>query len=499
MRYNYKNDDEIILNYQNMIDPIFIKLKYELIEYKQKSIHQNNQNVNNNNNNDKKAKKDEKALQFTKYEKMAHSSVKHNGKMNGKYAVTEKVHGANFSILCSQKKTTNSSSNENNQNNENLEKAMKMKSEKNLDKNENDVSYNIQYARRTGIISDDDDFYGYLSYKIPERYNEKIKQVYKLVHNYYRTLYQNKLNKQHQNNKNDIDEDEVEQISVIGELFGGYYPETNKNNFGPVQTGIWYTNDIEFIVFDLAVTFKSGHRQYLHFQQCKDFIENCGFYFVPILFIGNYEDAINYPIEFDSKIPELLKMSPLPLNSNLAEGVVIKSCIENENSSFKYRVIFKQKIEEFSEKKYQTSRTEFKNNLKNKYKNISGEGRGRGAEEMDETSEIKGETKAHFLVKEEEKKNMNIDLLKYEMFACLTTSRLEGVQSKIGIINFNQVDECLLLLKSFIQDIISDLNDEEKIIFDSLDTNERKVLLCELRKEAKNMIASWAASFSSPS
>ena len=50
---------------------------------------------------------------------------------------------------------------------------------------------------------------------------------------------------------------DFDELYIFGELFGGHYPHTScvadSNRSNAVQTGIWYSPRIEFMVFDCAV------------------------------------------------------------------------------------------------------------------------------------------------------------------------------------------------------------------------------------------------------
>ncbi len=106
-----------------------------------------------------------------------------------KWYVTEKVHGSNLSFIIS---TT-------------------------------DV-VNIVCAKRTGVITGE-----FFNYNIVlERIRNKLLLIHSDISNKYNTNV----------------------IVIYGELFGGIYP-TLESKYMPVQSGIYYSNDIHFMAFDI--------------------------------------------------------------------------------------------------------------------------------------------------------------------------------------------------------------------------------------------------------
>ena len=87
---------------------------------------------------------------------------------------------------------------------------------------------NILYASRNEFLNDNDNFFNFQLVK--NKYNDKFRQIYRLL-------------------KDNID---VNEVIFYGELFGGYYPE-KKNDNKRIQKGVYYTNDIEFYLFDIKI------------------------------------------------------------------------------------------------------------------------------------------------------------------------------------------------------------------------------------------------------
>lgn len=136
---------------------------------------------------------------FKKYDSIENSyrskminMIIQGGHSDGVYVVTEKVHGANFSVW--------------------------------LD-TENSV---IKFAKRSGFIGDENFFNSHL---IHEKLAEDIKS----------------LSSEHLNAK---------EIVITGELCGGHYPHgdvENNSEYKAVQNGLWYSSKLQFLAFDLFI------------------------------------------------------------------------------------------------------------------------------------------------------------------------------------------------------------------------------------------------------
>lgn len=141
----------------------------------------------------------------------------------------------------------------------------------------------------------------------------------------------------------------AKQIIFYGELCGGSYPHNNvrKYQVKNVQKKVYYHPDIVFVCFDIKVNGKfinDDERVYV----CKKF----EIPFLPILFRGSFQECLNYPNEFQTKVPELFDLPEI--KNNICEGVVIKplSPVYFKNGS---RVILKNKNSKFTEKEKNSS------------------------------------------------------------------------------------------------------------------------------------------------
>jgi Rnl2 family RNA ligase len=244
-------------------------------------------------------------------------------------------------------------------------------------------------------------------------------------------------------------------ISVYGELFGGFYPhdEVEKvKGLSAIQTGVYYSPKIEFCAFDIQVS-KGKEMKYLDFEDSLKLFKACGIFHSEPLFIGKYEQAIEYPVSYQSTIPSKLKLPTL--KENQAEGIVVKpmKTLYCENlKGVKTRIILKFKPKEFKEDK--------------KYLE---------AEKWKET-------------KEYEMTNL-YDLFFNEIHSLITTQRLENAISKIGLINTKKKAE--ELLKLFMEDVCISVEDNLKKEFKELKSEENEELMTYLKKESTKLIKNY--------
>lgn len=203
-----------------------------------------------------------------------------------KWCVTEKIHGANFSFVydC--------------------------------------IIENMKYAKRTEILKEDDAFFGYKD--ILESIEPKIMIIIQKI-------------------KKNIED--VIQIIIYGELFGGIYPNYEQKRM-PIQKGIYYSPNINFYAFDIYIIERKpdGLKKYfVDFEKSIEYFEQANIlYAEPLEIFNSYEKAINYKIGFNSTIPNKFKL-PI-LKENKSEGIVIRSMTEH--------FIIKKKIPEFQETTY---------------------------------------------------------------------------------------------------------------------------------------------------
>jgi Rnl2 family RNA ligase len=244
---------------------------------------------------------------WTRYPKMTESTQSWTALPPGEWLVTEKVHGANFSVVAD--------------------------------------SSGIRFAKRSGELPELEDFYGFRSAGLNATLSAC---AHRLLYALRRT-------------------DAVDSVCVFGELCGGHYPHPEipaVPGAVPVQRGVWYSPGLDFVAFDVCVgELGAAEGRFLDFAEARRQALKAGFHFVEVLAQGNLQACLDAPIRFSSRVPAMLRLPLLPELGmpNLAEGVVVRMAREASASElgagFKgkggTRAMFKRKIPEFSEKQYQ--------------------------------------------------------------------------------------------------------------------------------------------------
>ena len=318
------------------------------------------------------------------------------------WCVTEKIHGANFCFLC-----------------------------------DND-GQRIRCGKRTALLSEVDDFFGYKR-RLLQSLTPPIQQLYQYVKGTH---------------------PEMEKLYVFGELFGGSYPHPDVPrvpNVSPVQTGIWYCPDIEFCAFDLAIGVNEK-QTYLDYEYVLVAFQQVSLFHAEPLFIGKYEEALEYQLGFQSQVPTKFGLPPLP-ETNKAEGIVIKPMREllvKTSKGAAVRAIVKRKIEEFSEEKY--------------------------SQAQKQESKADGELSM-------------VDLLRFEFDALVTDNRLNNALSKLGYVTAEEKEKLKELLSLFVKDVMDQLfeNGNEEM-WKNLSGNDRTMLTDELTHSAKRVILKYLRS-----
>lgn len=212
---------------------------------------------------------------------------------SAEWIVTEKLHGANFCILCD--------------------------------------GEHLECAKRKALISPEEHFFGYRAVVAPMR-----GEVLAL----WRALAA-KIER-------------LSRVLIYGELVGGAYPHPDVapvEDVEPVQTGVYYAPQILFVGFDIAVV--SGDERapiYLDFDLAREVAEEAGIRWSEPLARGTLGDALEFNLAFDSRLPARLGLPAL--KENQAEGVVVRPAreflIETEQKG-RIRPLLKRKIATFAE------------------------------------------------------------------------------------------------------------------------------------------------------
>jgi len=203
---------------------------------------------------------------------------------NEEFFITEKIHGSNFSIYYDVK------------------------------------TDEVFAASRKRILDYDDNFYNYE--KILDRYEGAVKRLGKEI---------------------------SRSVCIFGELFGGSYNHSDvaRCNVRKVQTGVYYSPDIEFLAFDLAFFYEENDGWRITTREALE--RHClsvGIPVVPKLKVGNLAECLNYPNDFESGIYSLYNLPKI--ENNICEGIVL-SPVKPLFFATGTRLIIKSKNDKFSE------------------------------------------------------------------------------------------------------------------------------------------------------
>lgn len=297
---------------------------------------------------------------FTKYPKIPLSTKDMPDLPAGaEWIVTEKLHGANFSVAC-------------------------------------DADGKVEFAKRSGPLPLEEDFYSFRSQRLDRRLQEPARRVRALAVRCGLAA-------------------SGDSVCVFGELVGGHYPHPDVNpvpGLQPVQRGVWYSPDLRFIGFDLAVTPHHQPPRYTDFDAAASCCEAAGFLFAAVLARGTLPHCLESPIRFSSRLPARLGLPSLE-DDNLAEGVVVRTAREG----LPLRTLLKRKIDEFGETRYSS---------------------------LNWAAAKSGGARAA---------SGPHDLLRYEAMARVTESRFEAVESKTGRLDAADKVACRKVLEDFKEDV----------------------------------------------
>ncbi|CAE6936620.1 REL2 [Symbiodinium sp. CCMP2592] len=206
--------------------------------------------------------------------------------VGGDWCVTEKIHGANFSIHVER-------------------------------------SGALRCAKRTAFLKEHEDFFGH--YSMLSRYRA---QFLSLAREVFETI-------------------ETSSVALFGELCGGRYPHEEapeEPHTRPVQTGVWYNPGVEFVLFDIGLAGTSG-RCFMAFKTVVELAAKHKLPSVPVLLVGPRGDCTNFNPRFESKVFAAFGLPAI--SGNFAEGVVVKPW--DRETAAEDRPILKVKTQEFCE------------------------------------------------------------------------------------------------------------------------------------------------------
>jgi Rnl2 family RNA ligase len=211
--------------------------------------------------------------------------LKQYGYHEKEWIALEKIHGSNFSFLCD--------------------------------------GTNVRVARRSALITDNETFFK--SDDVLKKYEKDIMIIF--------------------NNIKHVIPD-VTMIQVFGEMFGGLYKGIQSKS-KPVQKGVYYNTEVDFIIFDIRVDFIDPNTLslFLSHSEVIKFCERLNINVLRPIHTGTLETLLNLDPVFDSTIHQLYSLPQIP--DNHAEGYVLKT---NERHILQYdRPILKHKNYAFGE------------------------------------------------------------------------------------------------------------------------------------------------------
>lgn len=274
----------------------------------------------------------------------------------------------------------------------------------------------VRCGKRSGLIDQNEKFYRYEL--VIAKYQQKVLDLFNLI-------------------KEDIPE--IQQIEFFGELYGGSYP--GHKGVGAVQNRIQYNPEQDFYGFDIMV-FINDEAVWFGPDDVEKYYKKGGFFYNKELFRGTLDEALKYPNDFLSTIPERLGLPPI--EGNITEGVVIKPVIPQFFGNGE-RIIIKNKNDKFKEKM---------------------------------TSRKVPSAPVELDPKVQEEIN--------QMMLFVNENKLNNVESHIGNIEFPK--DMGKIIKEFTQDIMEDYLKDRKTQWEALEKKDQKIVTGRITKEAANVI-----------
>lgn len=209
-----------------------------------------------------------------------------------KWVATEKIHGTNYSFLY-------------------------------------EPTSDVIPCRRSGTLINDPSFYNHLS--VFNKYKDNLPNIFSKLKEQYPTLMQ---------------------IQLYGELFGGLYDGQTAQYSKKVQKGISYCLINDFLAFDLKITLldEQTHKKidkFLDWDIFCNVLSETNIKTIPIIKEGSLKEMLQLKPDFESLVHTLYNLPKL--ESNQAEGYVIRSIKEQYDERKENRVMFKFKNPKFNE------------------------------------------------------------------------------------------------------------------------------------------------------
>jgi len=233
---------------------------------------------------------------------------------------------------------------------------------------------------------------------------------------------------------------DMEQITVFGELFGGYYnhPKVAVDRAAiRTQKGIFYSPSNHFYAFDILLNLS----EYVDVDRANEYFKKANLIFAETIFRGSLQQCLEYPNDFESII---YKKFDLPkVDGNVIEGVVIKPVVPAFFNSGG-RVILKNKNEKWAEKIKRTRKT-----------------------------------------KPAEKPSDIVLELQEIIMTYVTDNRMDNVISKIGEITMKDFGK---IMGMFNKDVVEDFTKDNHQALDELDKKEIKIINKSFSDKSRQLV-----------
>jgi Rnl2 family RNA ligase len=286
---------------------------------------------------------------------------------------------------------------------------------------------NLQFAKRKDLLKWNDDFFGFQS--VISKIETQIISLFEQLSFDFK----------------------ADKYIVYGELFGGHYPHQDvvpEPNVQAIQTGVYYTPEISFCAFDIAFV-KEGKKEYLDYDLTVSYFEKFSVFHAKILFSGKLNEALEFNKRISSTIPALLNL-PL-IEDNLIEGIVVKPLKHNGLIQNDERPVIKLKNAEFKEQKFHQ------------------------AQNWSYIPEVSSHSEElTFLIE---------DLRTY-----ITENRLNSVLSKIGAIDFKNIQRMENIYNEFVEDVLLDFNIQNDQILNDILAEQREWIVNRIKPEIRLLV-----------
>ncbi len=188
----------------------------------------------------------------------------------------------------------------------------------------------IRFGKRKSWLRDDDPFFGWQLIR-----SELTEQAFSL--------------------RDHLESDRSQSLYLYGELFGGHYPHPDVEpvqGMTAVQTGVWYSPEIKWSVFDAVVCPELATAECFFVDQklLMESLVSCQALTPVVRGRGVLNDLWQLNVRFPAQMPSCFGLPEI--KNNWAEGLVIKPQSQTQVSR---RVVYKRKIDEFNEKQFDES------------------------------------------------------------------------------------------------------------------------------------------------